>query len=587
MSQAPRRIFRIHPALGVARVGDAKAGEHFIGPEMPGVPANFDLATQTFGPFKAEGRIKRQAARFRIWECERLADGGIVPKPTETRVGQDAVAAIEWSVHLANRKASFFRVERRARIADFAATEMRNPQVAEERARRLELDCGPRKISGPLAGPVILEHSNDALRASIPNLGELRTDAEGRLLVLGGTGRTAQIDGAKLANAIDNNGWFDDVGDGPVGAVITLNNADGTTERVEAIGAWVVVGPPDFAPAIRNLVTLYDALWDLAVRFPETALPGYAEGTPALTALKKQRLDWRGAGACFADYRPSFTSDIAPLLERAFNITFVHRPPGNPFHATLTQRAWADLANPGNDKARAGIFRMLRDPDGTVATAMAMPKAWGDDYVNQRQVPPGDPRLSAPGRFLSLTRTQYALLRQWAEGRFESDGTAPAPPSAQPITPEGLDRAALENCVGGALSPGIEVSWLVRELAIHVDPFRLELGRSVGGLPVRAGFLTQQMAVPWQADFRDCRREPVTDPLTGERTFSMWWSAQRPDEVRLAEPGYPSVRWLRPPQFLLGDEDPARYDEMIANWSRPGFVALEFEGRWLEYERDE
>jgi len=79
----------------------------------------------------------------------------------------------------------------------------------------------------------------------------------------------------------------------------------------------------------------------------------------------------------------------------------------------------------------------------------------------------------------------------------------------------------------------------------------------------------------------------VTDPLTGERTFSMWWSAQRPDEVCLAEPGYPAVRWLRPPQFLLGDLDPARYDEMIAKWSRPGFVALQFEGRWLEHERDE
>ena len=31
------------------------------------------------------------------------------------------------------------------------------------------------------------------------------------------------------------------------------------------------------------------------------------------------------------------------------------------------------------------------------------------------------------------------------------------------MTPEGLDRAALENSVGGPFYPGIEVSWLVRD----------------------------------------------------------------------------------------------------------------------------
>jgi len=41
----------------------------------------------------------------------------------------------------------------------------------------LDLDRGPHSISGPLAG------------------------------------RTAQLDGARLAHAIDNDGWFDDTGD--------------------------------------------------------------------------------------------------------------------------------------------------------------------------------------------------------------------------------------------------------------------------------------------------------------------------------------------------------------------------------------
>src|SRR5439155_4855772 len=114
-------------------------------------------------------------------------------------------------------------------------------------------------------------------------------------------------------------------------------------------------------------------------------------------------------------------------------------------------------------------------------------------------------------------RTQYALLGQWASGNFEpGDGPPPRPTATTPITPEGLDRAVLENCVGGPFFPGIEVSWTVRNKAIYAEPFRVESGvRLAAGDPAVGmddvvtgpGFFTQQMALPWQADFRDCKRE--------------------------------------------------------------------------------
>src|SRR2546426_12536328 len=36
--------------------------------------------------------------------------------------------------------------------------------------------------------------------------------------------------------------------------------------HVDADAAWVLVGPPKYAPALRNVVRLYDTLWDTAVR---------------------------------------------------------------------------------------------------------------------------------------------------------------------------------------------------------------------------------------------------------------------------------------------------------------------------------
>ena len=83
--------FEIHPTIGISRLGTSDG--FFIGPEPDAQPPT---------SYRDEGGILRQAARFRIFRVERDMTGAIV---TANEITSDA-ANIEWTVHLANRKAT-------------------------------------------------------------------------------------------------------------------------------------------------------------------------------------------------------------------------------------------------------------------------------------------------------------------------------------------------------------------------------------------------------------------------------------------------------------------------------------------------
>jgi hypothetical protein len=95
-------------------------------------------------------------------------------------------------------------------------------------------------------------------RTTTVPLGEIAMEPDGRLLVLGGHGRSGsdpsqpRLD-LEIGHFADNDNWYDDISDGPVTATIEL--ANGTIAQATAL---VVVGPRDFAPRITNLITLYD-----------------------------------------------------------------------------------------------------------------------------------------------------------------------------------------------------------------------------------------------------------------------------------------------------------------------------------------
>src|SRR5438876_9502371 len=89
----------IYPAIGAARVGNSD--QFFVASENPGIPSNWDPTTRRFKQFKdADKKILRQAAPFRIF----LSDGSGTPKEIKLSDG----FKIQWMIHVANRKASFF-----------------------------------------------------------------------------------------------------------------------------------------------------------------------------------------------------------------------------------------------------------------------------------------------------------------------------------------------------------------------------------------------------------------------------------------------------------------------------------------------
>jgi len=57
----------------------------------------------------------------------------------------------------------------------------------------------------------------------------------------------------------------------------------------------VTVGPPDFAPGVGNVVSLFDTLWDTAVR--EVSQPTSASATPLIARARRTEAslewDWR------------------------------------------------------------------------------------------------------------------------------------------------------------------------------------------------------------------------------------------------------------------------------------------------------
>ena len=503
--------YRIHPAIGIARVGDSPE-DFFIGTEVPGLapspgtPGDTSPGSRRYKD--SERRIKRQGARFRVYAYTTDAAGAV----TDVREVTAADAAIEWTVHLANRKPGSTGMSGR-------------PRNEGRDLADLIVDRGPTRIVGanqPMTGVAGTFMKNISVK-----LGDLLTDAAGRLIVLGGHGSSQSVPGATLEDFADNDGWCDDVSDGPVRAVVRMNGAGGS---VETDPAWVIVAPPDFAPPIENVVTLYDAVYNMMARFD----PGLA--VTDATAV-------------------SFTRDIYPILRRVSQMHWVSKvaarrhAPGSRMHFLSRIDELSSNADTSRD-ARQEIFEALRSPSGGGGTMPKLP-----------------PLAIRKARGASLTDTQYARMQRWARGAFDADwpGAEPAPavfenlPEAE--RPAALDRAALEACVGGPFFPGIEASLVMLDEATYdrARPFRINTA-----LP--PGAVTARMAVPWQADFKDCTMEQGAD----------WWPGQRPNDVRRGDER--DAPWA-PPEW--------DYIDMVRQWSQLGFIVARTVAGTTEYVEDE
>jgi len=92
---------------------------------------------------------------------------------------------------------------------------------------------------------------------------------------------------------------------------------------------------------------------------------------------------------------------------------------------------------------------------------------------------------------------------------------------------------------------------------------------------VEAGAFSQQMALPWQADFLDCSAGPVDDQsVAGGQRRVGWWPMTRPDEVFPFDRPKDRRPWARvaDPQTPLGFREMQSENEMVNLWSTLGFV---------------
>jgi hypothetical protein len=448
--------YKIYPAIGIARVGNSP-DEFFIGPERIGERPDPQ------GGFKdLQCRVKRQAARFRIFAHN---DDNTIEEIT------DAEAEITWTVHLVNKKAA-------------------NPgNNNSESAADLTIDPGARTLTGPNQ---LLDFDNGQINFSgasavtVP-LGEIRSDDDNHLLVLGGNGTSDSPLGTSIGSFWGNDDWYDDVSDGPVSATIKIR---ATLEEPDVEGAWVIVAPPKFGPHQDSVITLYDRV-----------LQAMADG-----------------GIATAPATTSYTADVYPVLQRSRDTKWVQDVYG--------AHAWPDPVT--TTALRANIFDRL--------TAPADP---GTDM----------PALSESTPDGRLTPIQFSHMERWKDddSAYTNDWVGLPQPQAN-ITPDGLTRAALEACVGGAFFPGIEAGGLtaaerpIVDVANYQEAFRLD--HSV----VSPGDMSYTMALPWQADFYACADN--------------WWPVPRPNDViRQGDTAYSN--W---------DAGTTNYADMVSKWHTLGFI---------------
>lgn len=571
---------KIHPCIGIARLGNCP-DQYFMGPEAPGRPPSPDT-----GGFKdVNGLIKRQAARFRVFGYDK--DDNVIAELSR------ANAQISWRVHLANRKAAWYEFQNAMDLGPLSRTcGRRNASIAGAARAGLVIDGGVRVISNEpnLSGDAYqFAGSFMALPAEV-YLGELRTDPDGQLLVLGGRGRSGSVDCRPATTFANNDGWYDDTADGPVRATVQL---PGRTP-LEADPAMAVVTPPNFAPGLYGVVTMYDVLVDLVRReWPDWAKRHLPDPTQV-----------------------EFYRDIFPILERLVALQAVnygiflavgYGSPGN-----FTESGFlSQLANPASDaNMRTGVLRLFRSPDAppekppneAITIPVLEPPLYGDAYNETLSEAMIDPRVG-----LYVTRTQWAALQLWSQGRFATGQPAgPAPDYAhlpRKSRPTALDRANLEEVLGGPFHPGIEISWPLRLKTMWKDAFRLNI------LPENApvsddygtelrpeaaladdgpfsasgpGTLTRVLGVPWQTDAASCDAGYQAGTFLPLPSF---WAARVPNHVldhrsygQAQDPTLPAAQrvkhfaYRQPWARFFAPMYQVRINAMVTDWYKLGIV---------------
>jgi len=230
----------VFPPIGISRVGNSQ--EWFYAPEVPGVaPRASKVDSKTV---KNRSRSRRSGFAFDD-------EGRVIREITAKE------ATITWNVRVANTKAAWYGFNNpldNGPVAPGLPGQRRNQDIApDKREEMLVIDSGEIPISGANTNRNG-DQSEYLLQGTFwhdtpVQLGELRTDDAGRLLVFPGDGDSGTpVADNPIDNFSDNDGWYDDWCDGYIDAEVTFAGQ----EPISAMHGWVACCGPNFAPETQH-----------------------------------------------------------------------------------------------------------------------------------------------------------------------------------------------------------------------------------------------------------------------------------------------------------------------------------------------
>ena len=611
--------FRIYPSIGIARLGNGKAeqSEVVFSPEVPWK----NLYEQDNDYIADDGALKKMAQRFYIYACNDKGNPTHKIKPEEYD--------IEWTAEVANKKPFWYDFNNSLdlsiqtknqnlspkfyedRIAPGISASYRNPNVLNE-GLRVSNAPNYRKELVNSPGPVTVSKATKKLDidGSFPfqpkglskiakelkttakdvKLGTLEYD-KGTLIFYGGDGISASLNPSDLnTDFADNSNWYDDICDGKITAKITpkIKQKDGSYKKGTPIeltdaqsAAWIATAPPDYAPQIQPLSTMYDLICgaandeytnDLSLVFP--------------FMYRLYRMQWVNV----ADFlSPSFKETIDRITAEG-NFKYIYE-------------------DDGSEKAKAirnEIFLLFRNPEYNYSNEPIIPAAAKTDLVNlgsgtqEVKLPtyPGDGinYPGSPAQWFAIPPMLYKQLEAWKDGGFPTPKGGPFSSiddlgehyrnmfiyaSEEDEGKSALlnTRAVLETLYGGGFHPGVELTWPMRHSNIYAencltydnvysehgqdfsffglreirinkasDERQKEIFYNDFGLlmvpddisdslnpknskswfwEITPGDLTKWMGIPWQSDAGSCQ-QVFTD---SQYPIPAWWAANLPVTV--------------------------------------------------------
>jgi hypothetical protein len=646
--------FRIYPSIGVARLGNGPAEKQDVifSPEIPWANL-FETDNHYLMP---DGKIKKQAQRFYIYECDKSG------KPV--RQIDTADYDVRWTAEVANKKPFWYDfnnsldlsiVSRNRNVSpDFAKNKLapgigaaqRNPNVLvmEERTPhgynyRKELVNNPPAVSVdetnkrqvipgqfPNPGPgseSLLAKSLGAPPVQV-DLGTIEYDG-GTLIFYAADGVSASLNPSDLnTDFADNSNWYDDICDGRITASIT-SRSTGVTHHLEDAesAAWVVTAPPDYAPQIQPISTLYDIVCGAGT---DKYGSEFSLVFPLLYRL--YRMQWVNLGDFLA---PSFREVIDKLIDEGkFKYLFQKQPKGEAY------------------AVRERVFRLFRNPAYPVVNEPIIPSSSTTGIENRGagthplMLPyyPGDGvnYPGSPAQWFAIPPLLYKQLEKWKDGEFKQmrlsvSGDMDAigevfrkkyldAAKDERKRPLLMTRAVLETLYGGGFHPGVELTWPMRHdliyaenvevyndvaenfglfglreirinaatLAEQQDIYYNDFGYQMGSVDVREsmdpdnekhwlwkitpGDLTKWMGIPWQSDAGSCQAVYVDK----QYPIPAWWAANLPVHVLPQE----NYRKLLDPGIL--DDTKKNIFANREDWlhtANTGFIGYHAEGGYM------